>query len=130
MKRMTTLRLIAAGAAISFGVFTACFSDHSPIEPDLADCNLPIDGDVVGSTVVVVRDYEFVPASVTVAAGTRVTWVNCGPNEVHTSTADGGQWDSGSLAPGQVYTRTFGQAGDFAYHCTPHPFMEGTVVVQ
>lgn len=112
------------------GGFVACFSDHSPIEPVIADCNLPIDGDVVGSTIVVVRDFEFVPATVTVAPGTRVTWVNCGPLEVHTSTADGGSWDSGSIAPGQVYTRTFAAAGEFDYHCTPHPFMEGRVTVQ
>jgi plastocyanin len=28
------------------------------------------------------------------------------------------------------YERTFDQAGTFAYHCTPHPFMRGTVIVE
>jgi plastocyanin len=64
-----------------------------------------------------------------VDAGTTVTWLNDG-FQVHTSTADQGEWDSPLLSSGDSFTFTFSQAGTFAFHCTPHPFMTGTVVVR
>jgi amicyanin len=97
-------------------------------------CSLPLDSAVIGRTqvVVAVRDFTFVPAEVRIAPGTTVTWVNCEPENIdaHTSTADGGAWDSGFLQPGETYSRTFDEAGAFPYHCTPHPFMRGTVAVE
>jgi plastocyanin len=64
-----------------------------------------------------------------VRAGTRVTWVNCDPDS-HTSTADGAQWSSPLLATGDAFTHTFDAAGDFPYHCEPHPFMTARVIVE
>jgi plastocyanin len=64
-----------------------------------------------------------------VAVGQRVTWVNC-DLEVHTSTADGDEWSSPSLSPGDGFTRTFSTTGEFPYHCEPHPFMIGRVIVE
>jgi plastocyanin len=48
----------------------------------------------------------------------------------HTATSDTGVWDSGTLATGQSYSHTFDQPGTYTYHCTIHPFMKGTIVVQ
>jgi len=48
----------------------------------------------------------------------------------HTSTADGGDWRSGTIAPGGTFTTTLQTAGTFTYHCTIHPGMVGTVTVQ
>jgi copper binding plastocyanin/azurin family protein len=42
----------------------------------------------------------------------------------------GGAWNSGSIAPGGTFPRTFSSAGTFQYHCTIHPGMVGTVNVQ
>ena len=50
----------------------------------------------------------------------------------HTWTANAGQpdsWNSGDLTSGAAFTHAFATAGTFAYHCTIHPFMTGTVVV-
>jgi plastocyanin len=71
----------------------------------------------------------FAPNPVTVAVGGSVTWVN-NDNTTHTSTANGGSWNSGSLAPGRTFTMTFSSAGTFTYRCTIHPGMTGTVTVQ
>lgn len=81
------------------------------------------------ANVVQVRDFAFSPASLAVSPGTEVTWVNCDA-VAHTSTADTGAWNSGLLAPGAVYRRTFAAAGSFPYHCDPHPGMKAAVVVQ
>jgi plastocyanin len=69
------------------------------------------------------------PSPVSVATGTTVTWTN-NDGIVHTSTSDGSGWSSGILAPGASFAFTFQTAGTFAYHCTVHPSMVGTIVVQ
>jgi plastocyanin len=58
-----------------------------------------------------------------------VTWINCDVDS-HTSTADGGEWASPLLAPGDAFTQSFETPGEFAYHCEPHPFMQARVVVE
>jgi plastocyanin len=84
-----------------------------------------------GSTLVTIRNFAFETQNVTIAAGTSVTWVNCeSSGTAHTSTNDQEVWDSPLLAPGDAFTQTFDTPGVFPYHCTPHPFMTGSVTVQ
>jgi len=64
----------------------------------------------------------------TVTSGTTIMWVN-NDNVTHTSVADAGAWNSGSIAPGGSFSRTFSSTGTFTYHCTIHPNMVGTIVV-
>jgi len=64
-----------------------------------------------------------------IPAGTTVTWTNNDPL-VHTVTADDKSWDSGAIEPGKTWSHTFTQAGEYAFHCTPHPFMKAVVVVR
>ncbi|HEY9765019.1 MAG TPA: plastocyanin/azurin family copper-binding protein [Chroococcales cyanobacterium] len=81
---------------------------------------------------VVVRDFEFVPATLEVPAGSTVVWSFQGPTP-HSVLSDPGsaaQWDSGVLAAGKTYSRRFDTAGTFPYHCAPHPFMKGSIVVR
>ena len=78
---------------------------------------------------VTIRDFEFAPATVTVNEGDTITWTNEGPT-VHTATAEDGSFDTGSLRKGESGSATFTSAGTIAYICTPHPNMQGTVVVQ
>jgi plastocyanin len=111
-------------------VVVGCFSEHSaPTATSEGTCSIPINDQVPGSTVVIIRGFAFGPGDLSVRAGDRVTWINC-DEDSHTSTADGGQWSSPLLAPGDVFTQTFPTPGEFTYHCTPHPFMTGRVVVQ
>ncbi|HEY9855989.1 MAG TPA: plastocyanin/azurin family copper-binding protein [Stenomitos sp.] len=82
--------------------------------------------------VITVENFRFAPAEVTVSPGTVVTW-RFMDAIAHTSTSDPGSgdpWESGLLANGQTYSRTFGRTGTFPYHCQPHPTMTGTVVVR
>ncbi len=71
----------------------------------------------------------FAPGTLTVSTGTTVTWGN-NDGTVHNSTADGGQWTSPTLSGGQTFTHKFDSTGSFKYHCTIHPEMTGTIVVQ
>jgi plastocyanin len=82
-----------------------------------------------GSKTVTIKDFEFTPKSITVNVGDTVNWTNNGPTD-HTATSDkGGLWDTGNLKKGSSGSHTFNQAGTFAYHCTPHPFMKATITV-
>ncbi len=71
------------------------------------------------AAVVEIRDDVFVPAVLRVRPGTAVTWRNAG-RHAHTVTASDGSWDSGLLAPGQQFRRTFPRPGAYRYYCTPH----------
>jgi plastocyanin len=75
-----------------------------------------------------VKNMAFSPASLSVAPGTTVTWVN-NDGVAHTVTADDGTFDSGSIAPGNSFTHTFSSAGTVNYHCSIHPMMKGAVTV-
>lgn len=78
---------------------------------------------------ITIENDAFSPATVTVRRGTTVTWLN-NDDEAHTATASNRTFDSGDLARGQKYSFTFATAGTFAYTCTIHPFMRGTIIVQ
>lgn len=126
------LGTIAAAGLIAAG----CFSDRGTdlTEPGEGDCTISIDSPVIGTvgTVIALRDFEFAPEEVRVPRGTRVTWLNCeGENiDAHTTTSDAGVWASGSMRTGAAFSRVFDEVGRFEYHCEPHPFMRGVVVVE
>lgn len=127
---MINPRAIYSFSCAAFAAFVAsaslagCFSERvagtEPPQGDLCEGS--------PANVIQIRNFAFVQNSLSVAPGTTVTWVNC-DSETHTSTADGGAWDSGSLTPGSSFQRTFPAAGAFPFHCTPHPSMKGTVTV-
>ena len=82
-----------------------------------------------GATKAEMRTMMFSPKRLEIAPGTTVRWTN-NDQLVHTITADDGSWDSGPIEPGKSWSRTFTQPGEFAFHCTPHPFMKAVVVVR
>jgi len=75
-----------------------------------------------------VSEFAFDAPTVRVPPGTIVRWVNRDP-VAHTATSDAGAWDSNLIGPGETWEREFSEPGRHPYHCTPHPFMTGTVVV-
>lgn len=84
---------------------------------------------VVQLASVTIEDYQFSPATVTLKPGSTVIWLNSGPS-THDVTADDGSFESGSLAQGKTYSRTFNTAGTFAYHCGIHPNMKAQIVIE
>ena len=74
-----------------------------------------------------VIDFGFRPRNLMIARGTVVRWVNRG-NRTHTTTSNTGLWNR-TLSPGEVFRRRFRRMGTFAYHCSIHPQMTGTITV-
>lgn len=133
---MKPLRWILAAAAACVAA-VACFSERGP-GPAVSgadQCRVPIT--VIDSlhVIVALRNFKFVPDTITVPVGATVTWVNCEDAgvEPHTTTSDTtGVWDSSDLIPGARFSHRFTAAGTFPYHCTPHRdlSMVGQIVVQ
>jgi len=81
---------------------------------------------------VLIQDFAFRPATVTVVAGESVTWTMRSDPEQHTVTPDvAGDFEgSGYLSEaGSTFRVTFTTPGSHAYHCSLHSSMRGTVVV-
>lgn len=76
-----------------------------------------------------VAGYAFQTPSVTIASGQAVRWTNTDPVE-HSVTFDGTQPGSPLIPPGGTYVQRFDTPGTYPYHCTPHPFMKGVIVVK
>ncbi|KAF9274370.1 hypothetical protein BGZ88_003078 [Linnemannia elongata] len=75
-----------------------------------------------------IKNFSFMPAQVDISPGDMVTWTNA-DTVAHTATADGGSFDSGSIAPGKSFSHTFTAAGTLPYHCTIHPSMLAKVAI-
>lgn len=87
-------------------------------------------GAPVAGNAVTITNFAFAPASLTVKAGTTVTWTNKdGDAHTVTSQGSGGPLGSTALATGQSYSFTFTKPGIYSYLCTIHPFMTATVTV-
>ncbi|MFQ5798568.1 MAG: cupredoxin domain-containing protein [Bacteroidota bacterium] len=98
----------------------------SPGEPP------PSPGDTSPNTITMVNE-SFSPRSLTVTAGTTVTWKN-NDSVTHTSTSDDtgiGAWETGDIPPGGSQRTTFNTVGTFGFHCSIHPVsMTGPIVVE
>lgn len=78
---------------------------------------------------VFIKDMAYSPASLTVTTGTTIKWTNK-DGVAHTVTSDvAGQFDSGSMGTGAVYSHTFTTVGTFSYYCIPHPSMKAKIIV-
>jgi plastocyanin len=108
---------------------SGCGSDDDPVEEgggggDAADHEVNI------------QSFAFSPAALTIAVGESVNWTN-NDAAVHTTTSgtptagSGDIWDSGNLAAGGTFERTFDEAGDFPYYCVIHGIsMTATITVE
>jgi plastocyanin len=96
--------------------------------PARADSPPPAAAGGADSATAVVQDFMFRPTRIEVTAGTTVVWTN-GGQVLHTVTAEDGSFDSGPIEAGSRGAITFARPGTYRFHCTPHPFMRGEIVV-
>jgi amicyanin len=83
-----------------------------------------------GPNTISIKNFMFSPSTLTVKAGTKVTFVN-DDSTPHTATGSGSSAmiNSGNLNQGQTYSVTFSKPGTYQYTCTIHPYMKGTIKV-
>lgn len=114
---MVSVSILILAALTMFSIFViSCSSSSTTTAPTATD-------------EVEISDFAFKPENVTISVGTTVTWTNKDA-VVHTVTSDDELFDSGNLSEGDTFEYTFNQTGTFDYHCIPHPYMTGQVIVE
>jgi plastocyanin len=100
-------------------------ADVSTLTPTIAE-DKQLDKNVATVTIGDPDTIGYVPTTMTIKAGTKVTWTN---NDSIDHTVTGNGWTSGQIMPGASYSYTFNSVGSFDYHCLQHPASQGTINV-
>jgi plastocyanin len=85
-------------------------------------------GDAVRSAEVEIEDFAYRPDPVTIEEGGKVIWKNR-DSAPHTATAEDGSFDTGTIEEDKLKSESFKEPGTYAYICSIHPDMHGTVEV-
>ncbi|MEV6740819.1 cupredoxin family copper-binding protein [Streptomyces sp. NPDC051104] len=127
--------LVAAGAAVGIATLGAWTPAGAPSHGAAASMVSQVvlkatpKSPAAAAQHVTMANFAYSPATLTVGEGTTVSWTNNDATP-HTVTSSGsGPLNSGTLNKGGSYNYTFNTPGTYAYYCTIHPFMHGTVVV-
>jgi plastocyanin len=84
-----------------------------------------------GAKQIVIDNFTFDPPTLTIPAGTEVTWVNHDDvPHTATSTAKPKQFDSGTLDTDGMFSHVFKGPGTYEYFCAVHPKMTGRIIVK
>jgi len=95
---------------------------ETPLETHTAEGSLIHYVDIVG--------FAFSPEDIIIKQGETIVWTNKDLAK-HTATSDSeDEIDSELLAKGESYSHTFDIIGEFSYHCVPHPYMIGKIIVE
>ena len=137
-RRAAPALLVLLAATVALG---ACGGDDGN---DATGPTTPPPEQVQVSTVSI-QDLAYDPPTITVPVNNQVEWTNKDLEDPasaitgspdsspaateHTVVFDDGSFDSGPLEGLATVTFTFLEPGTYAYHCSIHPSMTGTVVV-
>ena len=121
------LRWVVAAFAITL-VVTACGDDTTTTTTGgVTTTGAATTTAAAAGNQVDIQGTAFHPGELTVATGTTVTWTNQDAF-THTTTSNDGFWDQ-SLGNGETFQFTFDTPGTYAYHCSIHSSMHGTIIV-
>jgi plastocyanin len=133
---MKSRALAAAGIAVFILALIGCGGGSSNGSNPMAPSPTPTSGGGGGGAANVTITItgmngaqSFSPSPGSVKVGQTVAWRNS-DSVSHTATADGGAFNTGTIAPGATSTPVvMSAAGSFAYHCSIHPSMVGSLTV-
>lgn len=83
----------------------------------------------LADTLITIKDFDFMPMTVSVPVGTTVTWKNL-DGEPHTVVSPDGVFRSKALDEGDSFSFKFDKPGTYKYLCTIHPKMVASITVQ
>jgi plastocyanin len=95
----------------------------------LAAGALASQGAPAADTKVQIDQYAFLPQRITVKPSTTVTWTN-DDDDSHTVASSAKLFKSKALDSGDKFSFTFTTPGTYAYFCSVHPQMTGTITVE
>jgi plastocyanin len=117
--------VILAALLLTLGLLAGCGGSSSPATTAGGTAT-----SAAGNAVqVIMSNRSYDPQQLTIKTGETVTWVNQDAPK-HDVVADNGEFKSDLFDKGGTFSFTFTKAGTYPYHCSIHPGMVGTVVVQ
>jgi plastocyanin len=120
---MRNWKITAPLGALGFG---ALLFAATPERPSAGEAALKA---AAGPATVQIDNFTFAPATLTVAAGTTVTWKN-DDDDAHTVVEKDRKFKSAALDTDDKFSQTFTAPGEYEYFCSIHPYMKGKVVVK
>ena len=115
-------RVYLAGAAVVLVAATVLSATLSSVSANAQSRPAP-------AQEVKIDNFSFGPATLTVAAGTTVTWTNR-DDIPHNVVSTANMFKSKVVDTDEKFSYTFAKPGTFPYFCSIHPKMTGQVVVQ
>jgi plastocyanin len=140
MTKKKDLQILASLAVVLVGMailLAGCLgqkelADHSkthdmdmPSPPPQAN----VDATNKAEVQIVIDNFVFTPSDVTVAPGTKVTWINK-DDAPHTATSVDKKFNSGGLDTDDKFSFVFNDKGEYPYICTLHPQMKASIKVK
>jgi plastocyanin len=139
IKELVSLAIVAIAIASNFSACTIAGSDatvdpsghtvNAGVPDKKSDASKPVDQPAANEVLIVIENFAFVPSEVTIAPGTKVTWINK-DEAPHTATSTDKKFNSGGLDTDDRFSFVFNDAGEFPYFCALHPHMTATVTVK
>lgn len=111
-----------AGKAAAYDKGNGAATNASPVAGDKAK-------ESAGENQVVIQNFAFKPANLTVTAGTKVTWISK-DDSPHTVTSTDKRFNSNALDTNNQFSFVFNDKGSYNYFCSLHPQMKGQITVK
>ena len=135
---MPSARLFPLGmCAVSLVVATSSFGSDQQTRQDDPETQ---------AVIVEIKDLQFVPIELVVAAGTTITWLNLDPldhdvtsglsvlgrqtRDMKQTKFPDDKFQSGLFGNGNTFSVTLEEKGEYKYYCNIHPFMVAKIVVK
>jgi plastocyanin len=97
--------------------------------PELSAAGVAVVQAAANTTTVQIDNFTFAPGTLTVTAGTTVTWKN-EDDSPHRIGDKNGTFKSAALDTDDTFSHTFSAPGEYPYICTIHPYMIGKIIVK
>jgi plastocyanin len=101
----------------------------APVLPELTAAGEAVVAAAASPATIKIDNFAFAPATLTVAAGTTVTWKN-EDDSPHRVGDKNGTFKSAALDTDETFSYTFASPGEYAYICTIHPYMVGKIIAR
>jgi plastocyanin len=126
MQKTIMLLLLLVPAAVLVGC-----SQRIDEAPEMKGTAAPVDKSSGPVQEIVIDNFTFAPATVTIAPGTRVVWINHDDvPHTATSTSKPKRFESGTLDTDDKFAHVFTEPGTYNYFCAVHPKMTGQIIVK
>jgi plastocyanin len=123
-------QILIVGFMILVIAVSGCSTQKTPVQPTTPASGPSTSGNLGIKKDVEISGFAFNPSTLTIPKGATVIWTNK-DSAPHTIISDSGnEIMSDSISKGETFAHTFNIPGTYSYHCSIHPSMKGTVIVE